>query len=64
MRARGVPSGIAEPLATRGHVAAHDAGRVRHAAVPARVFREIPFPVLVAIVVPGLLKVQPSHPGR
>ena len=64
MRAGRVPSGIAEPLTTRGHVATHDTCRVRHATVPTRVFSEIPFAVLVALIVPSLLKVQPSHPSR
>jgi hypothetical protein len=64
MRAGRVPPGIAEPLAARRDVAAHYTGRIGHSAVPARVLREIPFPVLVAVIVSCLLEVQPSHPGR
>lgn len=59
----GVASRIAEPFATRGHIATNNTSRVRNPTIPTCVLSKIRFPVLKSLHVIGrLLKTQTSHP--
>lgn len=64
VRARCVPTRVAEPLPTRWDVAEHDALGILHPAIFTGVFSGPTFIKLDPILVSSsLLKVQPSHPG-
>ena len=64
MRSRSVPPRITEPLATRRHIAPHNTRGIGNPAIPASVFSEIPFPILIVIIITGVLEIQSAHPRR
>ena len=64
MRSRGVPPRITEPFTTRRHIAPHNTRWIGHPTIPASVFGKIPFTILVIVIIPSVLEIQPTHPRR
>jgi len=62
MWSRSVPPWITEPLTTRRHIAPHNTSGIGNTAITASVFSEISFTILIVIIIPSVLKIQPTHP--